>query len=100
MTVKNRVAIEKENAYDIPSLSVCYDIWTTCTNENILGSNLRFFTKKFTLVQVACIMRKSSISHRAELNAVSLQHHCFERFGIDIDDVANYMTCYSASAAH
>jgi hypothetical protein len=38
---------EKENSYGAPVISVCHDMWTTITNDNMLGSSVRLITRDF-----------------------------------------------------
>jgi hypothetical protein len=57
--VKNIYEEAKADAYDMKFLSVGHNMWTTTTNDNVIGSNIRFITKDFELVQVACALKKT-----------------------------------------
>jgi hypothetical protein len=70
-TISNVVANEKINAYGMPLPSVCHDMWTTLMNDKVLGSSLRFITKDFKLVQIACIMLKNNINPKSKTLCVA-----------------------------
>jgi hypothetical protein len=56
--VKNLYEVAKADAYGMKFLSVGHDMWTTTTNNNVIGSNIRFITKDFVLIQIACALKK------------------------------------------
>jgi hypothetical protein len=74
-------------------------MWTTISNDNVLGSSMRLITNDFKLMQIASIMHKNTTTHKAKFNAEVLHDNYLELFGIDIHVDGRYMTSDTTSAA-
>jgi hypothetical protein len=97
--VKHLYEEAKADAYGMKFLSVGHDMWTTTTNDNVIGSNIRFITKDFELVQIACVLKKNNVSHKAQYNANYLDQIYSKRFGINLHDDSKFITSDTTSAA-
>jgi hypothetical protein len=90
---------EKKNYFHLPFISICQDMWTTVIQDNVLGSSIRFISADFEVVQIACFRVKNNTTHDLEINAITLHHHYLDRYSIDLDTEANFITSDTATAA-
>jgi hypothetical protein len=100
MVVTNMVTEAKANVYGMKFLSLGHDMWTTTTNDNVIGSNIRFITKDYELVQIACVSKKHNVSHNAQCNAEYFEQIYLKCFGINIHDDSKFITSNTTSSAH
>jgi hypothetical protein len=65
--VKNLYEEAKADAYGMKSLSVGHNMWATTRNDKVIGSNIRFVTKDFELVQIACALKKTQCKSQSTI---------------------------------
>jgi hypothetical protein len=64
-----------------------------------LVSSIRSISADFEAVQIACFPVKNNTTNKSKFNAITLHQHYLDRYSIDLDKEANFITSDTATAA-
>jgi hypothetical protein len=98
-SIKKVIEEEKKHMYGLPFISICHDMWTTLVSDSALGTSMRFISKDFKVLQFACALFKSNESHKSVDAALNLKNIYKDRYCIDIDRDAKYLTSDTTASA-